>query len=74
MITRQVAAGLHDLGLAERDHVVRRRDRRASIRFAVQALVLEEQHRIIATNRGAQQARSVQRIRGKDYAQARECA
>ena len=44
--------------------------RRAVVRLAIQPLVLEEKHRIIGANRGAQQAAGIQRIRWHDDAQA----
>ena len=64
-MTRQVVAGLHNLGLAERDHVIRAGIRRAAEGLAIEPLVLEEQDWIIATDRGAQQAVSIQRVGGK---------
>ncbi len=55
----EVGAGMHDLRFPERDHVVRAGIGSASKRFAIQALVLEKQHGIVAADRGAQQSRSV---------------
>ena len=50
---REVIALLHDFGFAKWDHVIRAGISVASIEFAVEALVLQEQHRIVATNGGA---------------------
>ena len=66
----QIGSRVHDLGLAERNHVIRSGIRGAAIGFAIQTLVLEKQHRIVAANRRAQQAGGIKRIRRKHHAQA----
>ena len=48
--------------------------RRLVVRLAVEVLVLEEDHRIVAADRGAQQAVGVERGRRTDDAQARGSA
>ena len=48
--------GTADVAPAERDHVVGRRERVAGVGLAQQVLVLEEQHRVLAAERVAQQA------------------
>ena len=68
---RQVVAGPHDLGLAERNHVVRSGIGRAAKGLAIKPLVLQEQHRIVAANRRAQQAVGVERIRRQHHPHAR---
>src|SRR3989442_1303145 len=57
----QVPPFPHDPGLAERDHGVRARVRGLVVRLAVEVLVLEEQHRVVAADRGAEQAVGVER-------------
>ena len=58
---REVAAGPPDRAPAERDHVLGRRVRVARVRLAQEVLVLEEQHRVLAAERGAQQPDGVAR-------------
>src|SRR3989442_1359880 len=58
---RQVPPFPHDPGLAERDHEVRARVRGLVVRLAVEVLLLEEQHRVVAADRGAEQAVGVER-------------
>ena len=66
----EAVAGLDDFGAAERDGEVRAGMRRAIVRLAIQALVLEEQNRIVAADGGAQQAAGIQRVRRHHHAQA----
>src|SRR5579872_38348 len=68
---REIRPRLHDLRLAERDHVIRAGIGNSSEGFAIEAFVLQEHHRIIATNRGPEQARSIECIRRKNDAQSR---
>ena len=49
----------------------RRRDTRLVVGLAVEVLVLEEQHRVVAADRRAQQAGRVLRVRGEHDADAR---
>src|SRR6266511_1562123 len=68
----EVAPLPHDLRLAERDHEVRAGVRRLVVGLAVQVLVLEEQHGIVAADRGAQQPVGIQGGARADHAQARD--
>ena len=65
-----IGAFAADRGLAERDHVLGARILALVVGLAVQVLVLEEQHRIVAADRGAEQARSVLRVRREHDADA----
>ena len=65
-----VASLLPDARLAERNGVIRAGIRGASEGLAIEALVLEEQHRIVAADGGAQQAGGVQRVGRKDHVHA----
>ena len=53
-------------GLAERDQVVGRRERVPGVLLAKQVLVLEEQHRVLAAEGGAEQPGGVARARRHD--------
>src|SRR5579871_56787 len=66
----QVGAGLNDSRLAERDHEIRPRVYGAAIGLAVEALVLEKEHGIVAADGGAEQARSIQCVRRKHDTQS----
>ena len=57
-------------GLAERDHVVAAGILALVVGLAVEVLVLEEQDRVVAADRGAQQARRVLRVRRERDADA----
>ena len=57
-------------GLAERNGVVRAGIRGASEGLAIEPLVLEEEHRIVAADGGAQQAARVLRVGRKDHVHA----
>ena len=54
---RDAIAARHVRALAERQHPVGGRHRIAVVALPVQVLVLEEQHRVLAPERGAQEAR-----------------
>src|SRR6266705_6352321 len=62
----KVGSGLYDLSFSKWDHVVGAGIGRASIGLAVEALVFEEQYRVIAADRSAQQARGVERV-GREH-------
>ena len=66
-----VAAFLHKASLTERHGVIRAGVFRAIVRLPVEMFVLEEHHRIVAADGGAQESRYVQRRRRHDHAQAR---
>src|SRR5439155_15592002 len=68
----QLRAFAYELGLAERDHIVRTGVRRAIVRLAIEVLRLEEQHRVVRANRGAEQSVGVEGSRGHDDAQTRQ--
>src|SRR5579864_2759138 len=61
---------MHDLRLAEGNHVLRPGIRGTPIRLTVQALVLEEENRVIAADRGAEKSGGIECVRRKDDAQA----
>ena len=65
----QVAAFFPDPRLAKRNHEIRPGIRRPAKGLAIQPLVLQEQHRIIAADGGSQQPVGIQRVRGKADAQ-----
>src|SRR5579862_1293272 len=65
----QVSPRLHNFCLSERDHEIRARISGATVGFAVQALVLQEQYGVIASNCGAQQSGRIQSIRRKNHPQ-----
>src|SRR6202167_6633252 len=67
----QIGARLNNFRLSERDHVLGSRIRRASIGFAIQALMFKKQNRIVAADGGAQQARGIERVGGKNHPQSR---
>ena len=71
VITRQARARLHHARLAERNREVRARMRRPVVRLAVELLVLQEQHRVVAAHRRAQQPAGIQRVRRHHHAQSR---
>jgi hypothetical protein len=71
---RHVRALADHLGLPERDHEVRAGIRALVVDLAVQVLVLEEEHGVLAADRGAQQARRVERGRRQHDAQPGQCA
>ena len=58
----QVAPLPHHLGLAEGDHVVGAGVGTLVVDLAVQVLVFQEHDRIVAADRGAQQAVGVERV------------
>src|ERR1700691_5253736 len=60
---------MHNLRLAERNHVIGPGIRRAAVGLAIEALVFEKQDGIVAANGGAQQSGGIERVRGKYYAQ-----
>ena len=66
-----VAAFAAHRGLAERNHVVGPGILAFVVGLAVEVLVLEEQHRVVAADRGPQQSRGVLRVRRKHDANAR---
>ena len=68
----EVAAFAHHARLAERNREIRARIRRAVVGLAIELLVFEEQHRIVAADGRAQQAAGVERIRRHHHAQARD--
>ena len=59
----EVLAGAHDLGLAEGDGVIGAGIGAAAEGLAIEALVLEEEHGVVAADGGAQQAVGVERVR-----------
>src|ERR1039458_4673415 len=61
---------MHDLRLAERDHVIGAGISGAAEGFAVQALVLEKQHWVVAADGGAQQSGGILRVRWENDAEA----
>src|SRR5258708_26895586 len=65
----EVAAFFYGLGFAKWDHVVRSRIRRATVSFAVETFMFQEQHRIVAADGRAQQTVCVHCIRWEAYAQ-----
>ena len=65
-----MGAGFHDFRLAEGDGVIGAGMRRAVVGFAVEALVFQEQHGIVAADGGAQQAAGVEGVRRKNHVQA----
>ena len=67
---RHVRPLAQHLGLAERDHVVGAGVHPLVVRLAVQVLVLEEDHRVVAPDGRAQQAVGVKRRARADDAQA----
>ena len=67
---RDVVARTHNLGFAERNHVIRPGIRRAAEGLAIEPLVLEKQHRIVAADRGAQQAVGVESVGWENHADA----
>ena len=66
-----VGAFFDEAGFAERDGVIGTGIFGAIVRLAVEMFVLEEHHRVVAADRGAQQAGNVERGGGHDDAQAR---
>ena len=67
---RDAIAARHVRAAAERQHPVGRRHRIAAVALPVQVLVLEEQHRVFASERGAQQPGGVTRPRRERDQQA----
>ena len=65
-----VGAFAHHARLAKRNREIRARILGAIVGLAVEMLVLEEQHRIIAANGRAQQAANIERRRRHHHAQA----
>ena len=65
-----VGAFAHDARFAERNGEIRAGIFGAVVGLAVEMLVLEEHHRIVAANGGAQQAGDVERGGRHDHAQA----
>ena len=66
-----IGAFAADRGLAERHHVVAARVFALVVGLAVEVLVLEEQHRVVAADRRPQQPGRVLRVRRKHDADAR---
>ena len=66
-------AARHVRALAERQHPVGGRHRIAVVALPVEVLVLEEQHGVLAAERGAQEPDRVARARRERDQQAREC-
>ena len=64
----------HQLGLAEGNHVVRAGVRRAVVGLAVEVLVLEKHHGVVAADGRAQQAVGVQRGGRHHHAQPGQMA
>ena len=67
---RDVDAGADDFGLAEGDGELGAGIGGAAVGFAVEALVLEKQDRIVAANGGAEESVGVERVGGEDDSQA----
>src|SRR5262245_18593447 len=52
---REIASGMYHLRLAEGNHVIPPGIRRPAVALTIEPLMLEEQHRIVATDRSSQQ-------------------
>ena len=63
---RKVGSLANHLGLAERNHEIRSRIRRLVVGLAVEVLVLEKEHGIVAADGGPQEAVGVERGRRAD--------
>jgi len=55
-----VGAFAHDICFAERDGEIRAGILRAIVGLAIKMFVLEEEHRIVGANRGAQEAADIE--------------
>src|ERR1044071_4993583 len=68
---RKIAAFPRDPRFAKRYHIVRAGILRLVISLTIEMLMLKEEHRIIRTDRRAQQSISIKSIGREDYAQSR---
>ena len=66
----EVVAFADDVGLAEGDHVVGAGIGRAAVCLAIEALVFEEEHGVVAADGGAQESVGVEGVGGEDDADA----
>ena len=66
----EVLAFAHDVGFAEGDGVVGAGIGGAAIGFAIEALVLEEEHGVVAADGGAEESVGVEGVGGEDDANA----